>query len=105
MGIGIGTAIAVSAGISAVGAGITAKKQGDAQEDARAEQQKLDMIAKQQEKDILAEQARQEGEKQTIEFGVQDDDEDEEMGSYNDFIEPKKQTALGGTKAPSGLGL
>ena len=104
MGIGIGTAIAVSAGISAVGAGVTAKRQGDAQEDARAEQQKLDAIAKQQEKDILAEQARQEGEKQTIEFGVQDD-EDEEMGSYNDFIEPKKQTALGGTKAPSGLGL
>lgn len=104
MGIGIGTAIAVSAGISAVGAGVTAKKQSDAQEDARAEQQRLDMIAKQQEKDILAEQARQDGEKQTIEFGVQDD-EDEEMGSYNDFIEPKKQTALGGTKAPSGLGL
>ena len=104
MGIGIGTAIAVSAGISAVGAGVSKKKQSDAQEDARAEQQKLDMIAKQQEKDILAEQARQEGEKQTIEFGVQDD-EDEEMGSYNDFIEPKKQTALGGTKAPSGLGL
>jgi len=104
MGIGIGTAIAVSAGISAVGAGVTAKKQGDAQEDARAEQQRLDMIAKQQEKDILAEQARQDSEKQTIEFGVQDD-EDEEMGSYNDFIEPKKQTALGGTTAPSGLGL
>ena len=100
--MGIGAAIAI--GVSAVGGAVGKKKQSDAQEDARAEQQRLDMIAKQQEKDILAEQARQDGEKQTIEFGVQDD-EDEEMGSYNDFIEPKKQTALGGTKAPSGLGL
>jgi len=98
--MGIGAAIAVSAGMSA----ITAEKQADAQEDARNQQMMLDARDKQQEKDILAEQARQEGEKQTIEFGVQDD-EDEEMGSYNDFIEPKKQTALGGTKAPSGLGL
>ncbi|RKZ99807.1 MAG: hypothetical protein DRQ42_06945 [Gammaproteobacteria bacterium] len=101
--MGIGAAIAI--GVSAVGGAVSRNKQADAQEDARNQQMMLDAQAKQQEKDILAEQARQDGEKQTIEFGVQDDDEDEEMGSYNDFIEPKKQTALGGTKAPSGLGL
>ncbi len=104
MGIGVGTAIAISAGTSMV----TANKQREAQEDALAEQKKLEANAREQEQMILQQQAPQEAqgaEQQTAYFGSQDE---EEMASYNDFITPKTTGAtssgLGGTSGSTGLG-
>jgi len=103
-GIGVGTAIAISAGTSAV----TAKRQGEAQEEAAQEQQRLQAEAQQQEQDIMNQQAlqnAQDQEQQTIEFGV--DEEEGSFGSYDDFITktPSSTSAgLGGTNNATGLG-
>ena len=102
MGIGIGTAIAVSAGAGVV----KARKQQDAQEDAIAEQQKLEAQAREQEQAIFQQQAledAQNAEKATAIYGQDDDDE---MGSFSDFITPTTQSTKTGlaTGGSTGLG-
>ena len=96
MGIGIGTALAVSAAVSAGGAVYSAKQQEDAQDEAKAEQDRLAADARAREQNMLMEEA-QNAEPMPVTFGQDDDDE---IGSYNDFLTPKKSN----NNSVSGLG-
>jgi len=88
--MGIGTAIALTIGAGAV----TGRRQEQAQEDAQAEQQRLEDQAREQEQQILLEQAESENEP-AFEYGTGDD---EELGSYNEFLTPTKTSGIQGTK-------
>jgi len=102
MGIGVGTAIAVSAGASM----IQGAQQKSAIEEAEDEQARLEQEAKAQEQRIFAQQAEdaKNTQAETVQFGI--DDEDNEFGSYNDFLTPTAPTKSStlGTISSSGLG-
>jgi len=90
MGIGVGTAILISGGAG----GIQKRQQDDANEKAQAEQLRLEEQAREQEQQILLEQAESENEP-AFEYGTGDD---EELGSYNEFLTPTKTSGIQGTK-------
>jgi len=102
MGIGIGTAIAISAGTSMISAG----QQRSAQEDAIDEQNRLMEEARAEEQRIFAQQAEDARNQQaeTVQFGI--DDDDSTVGSYNDFLTPTTtaNSGLASSKAVSPLG-
>ena len=102
MGIGIGTAIAISAGTSMISAG----QQRSAQEDAIDEQNRLMEEARAEEQRIFAQQAEDAKNQQaeTVQFGI--DDDDSTVGSYNDFLTPTTtaKSGLTSSKAVSPLG-
>jgi len=99
-------AILTSAAIGVAGAVYSGNEQKKAQEEAENEQQRLAEEARVNEQQILQQQAleAEQSKGATVEFGTQD--EDDEMGTYDDFITPKqsKGVGLGGTSGTSGLG-
>ena len=107
MGIGVGTAMLISGGVSLAGSVISSNKQQDAIDDAENEQQRLAEEARVNEQQLLQEQARQSeiSSGPSVLFGVEDE-EDDTFGTYDDFITPTKQTGvgLGKTTSASGLG-
>ena len=104
MGIGIGTALLVSSAVSVGSSIYAANKQEDAQQAAEAENRRMQMEAQANEQRIF-EDTKGQSESATISFGSQDDDE---MGSYNDFLTPlstKTASTTGlSTGTSSGLG-
>ncbi len=84
MGIGVGTAMA----LSAVTSGASMIMQNEARKDAQGEQDKLEQEALDKEQAMFDQRAEDAGnrEKATVEFGLPDDDD--ELGSYDDFLTP-----------------
>ena len=96
--MGTGAGLVVAAGVSA-GAGLyMGNKQRKAEEDAIAEQERLQEEARENERKLLAEQARQGKEEggATVEFGTGFG----ELGSYGDFLTPT--AGVGGATAANG---
>lgn len=106
MGIGTGTAMLISGAVGVAGSVVSGNKQQEAIEEAENEQQRLAEEARVNEQQMLQQQAleAEQSKGATVEFGTQD--EDDEMGTYDDFITPKqsKGVGLGGTSGTSGLG-
>ena len=95
-----GAALALSAGSSVYGS-VQQKKAVEEQEDI---QRQAAEDAKAQELAMFEQQAVDAGNQgnATVEFGV--DDEDDEFGTYNDFLSPvQSTTGLGGAKGNIGL--
>ena len=101
------TAAIIAASTAAVGGAASiygGVKQKSAQEEQEAIQNQAMEDAKAQEQAMFDQQAIDAGNQgnATVEFGV--DDEDDEFGTYNDFLSPvQSTTGLGGTKGNTGL--
>ena len=101
------TAAIIAASAAAVNAGASiygGVKQKEAQEEQEAIQNQAMEDAKAQEQAMFDQQAIDAGNQgsATVEFGV--DDEDDEFGTYNDFLSPvQSTTGLGGAKGNTGL--
>ena len=97
--------IAASAAAVNVGASVYGGvKQKDVQEEQEQLQNQAMEDAKAQEQAMFDQQAIDAGNQgnATVEFGV--DDEDDEFGTYNDFLSPvQSTTGLGGAKGNTGL--
>jgi len=95
MGIGAGTAALIAGGIGLAGTMYSANQQKEAQEEA---QQRADYAAMEAEREQqrIFEATKPQEEEAKISFGTQDDDD--ELGTYNEFIttKPSKPT-LGNT--------
>jgi len=108
MGIGTGTAMLISSAVGVAGSVYAGNKQKDAIEEAENLQAQEAEEAKREEQRIFAQQAEdaRNTEAETVQFGI--DDEDNEMGTYDDFLTPtNKQSSgvgLGTSKNSSGLG-
>jgi len=102
------TAAIIAASAAAVNAGASiygGVKQKEAQEEQEQLQNQAMEDAKAQEQAMFDQQAIDAGNQgnATVEFGV--DDEDDEFGTYNDFLSPVQNstTGLGGAKGNIGL--
>ena len=89
-GITAGTAALISSGIGLAGSVYSASKQRDAEKKAEAARLEAE---REQERMFEATQPLEEEAK--ITFGVEDDDE--ELGTYNEFLAPKPTTPTMGT--------
>ena len=101
------TAAIIAASTAAIGGAASiygGVKQKSAQEEQEEIQRQAMEDAKAQEQRIFEQQALDAGNQgsATVEFGV--DDEDDEFGTYNDFLSPvQSTTGLGGAKGNTGL--
>ena len=101
------TAAIIAASTAAVGGAASiygGVKQKSAQEEQADIQAQAAEDAKAQEQRIFEQQAQNAGNQgsATVEFGI--DDEDDEFGTYNDFLSPvQSTTGLGGAKGNTGL--
>lgn len=101
--MGIGAALIASAIIGAGSAAYSSSQQKKATKQASDRAQELEQQRREDEK--LIRDASVTPESATVTFGVEDEDDNDELGSFNQFITPKNnQAGLGGTPKSTGLG-